>query len=182
MKRILPLFLLLALVLNGCSSLNKSTPQAASRRLLRSPAWFRWVHLLPNMGVVARPLISDFTNIGPRVAGSDGETKAAQYIATVFKAIGYTPETQPFTAAAGNKSITSANVMAVKKGTSSQEIIVGAHYDSTDAGPGADDNASGVAVMLEVAKLVQGSHDALYHSFHCFWSGRKWFIGLLLPI
>ena len=52
------------------------------------------------------------------------------------------------------RSITSANVVAVKKGTSAQEIIVGAHYDSTDAGPGADDNASGVAVMLEVAKLV----------------------------
>jgi Zn-dependent M28 family amino/carboxypeptidase len=91
------------------------------------------------------------------VAGSDGETKAAQYIVSAFKTIGYTPETQAFTAAAGNKSVTSANVVAVKTGTSPQEIIVGAHYDSTDAGPGADDNASGVAVMLEVAKLVLGA-------------------------
>ena len=155
-KRILPLFLMLALVLNGCSSLNKSTPQApavssavASLVPLGTPA--------AKYGGVARPLIRDFTNFGPRVAGSDGEKKAAQYIATVFTMIGYTPDTQAFTAAAGSNSVTSANVMAVKNGVSTKEIIVGAHYDSTAAGPGADDNASGVSVMLEVAKLVKAA-------------------------
>ena len=34
-------------------------------------------------------------------------------------------------------------------------MIVGAHYDSTDDGKGADDNSSGVAVMLEVAEQVK---------------------------
>ena len=157
MKRILPIFLLLAIVLNGCSSAAKSTPDVAAAAAAKPVAT-----ILP-LGTpsakygseVARPLISDFTNIGPRVAGSAGETQAAQYIATVFTALGYSPENQPFTAEAGSKSITSANVIAVKKGNSAQEIIVGAHYDSTEAGPGSDDNASGVAVMLEVAKLVQ---------------------------
>ena len=156
MKRILPIFLLIALLLNGCSSLKGSTPQVAAGTSavaslvpLGTPA--------AKYGGIARPLMGDLTNIGTRVAGSDGETKAAQYIVSAFKAIGYKPETQTFTAAAGNKSVTSANVVAVKTGTSSQEIIVGAHYDSTDAGPGADDNASGVAVMLEVAKLVLGA-------------------------
>ena len=156
MKRILPIFLLIALLLNGCSSLKGSTPQAAAGTSavaslvpLGTPA--------AKYGGIARPLMGDLTNIGTRMAGSDGETKAAQYIVSAFKAIGYKPETQTFTAAAGNKSVTSANVVAVKTGTSSQEIIVGAHYDSTDAGPGADDNASGVAVMLEVAKLVLGA-------------------------
>lgn len=33
-------------------------------------------------------------------------------------------------------------------------IVIGAHYDSFDGFPGADDNASGVAVLLEVAKLL----------------------------
>ena len=156
MKRILPIFLLIALLLNGCSSLKGSTPQAAAGTSavaslvpLGTPA--------AKYGGIARPLMGDLTNIGTRMAGSDGETKAAQYIVSAFKAIGYKPETQTFTAAAGNKSVTSANVVAVKTGTSSQEIIVGAHYDSTDAGSGADDNASGVAVMLEVAKLVMGA-------------------------
>jgi alkaline phosphatase isozyme conversion protein len=43
----------------------------------------------------------------------------------------------------------------VKSGKSAREIIVGAHYDSVDVGKGADDNASGVAVMLEVADLIK---------------------------
>jgi Zn-dependent M28 family amino/carboxypeptidase len=45
--------------------------------------------------------------------------------------------------------------MAVKKGTSPKEIIVGAHYDSVRKGEGADDNASGVAVLLELAMRIQ---------------------------
>jgi Zn-dependent M28 family amino/carboxypeptidase len=106
-------------------------------------------------GEVARPLIRDLSNIGSRMAGSQEEAKTAQYIADVFKAIGYSPESQPFTTDAGSKTISSANVIAIKNGTSSQEIIVGAHYDSADVGLGADDNASGVAIMLEVAKLLQ---------------------------
>ena len=153
MKRILPFFLLLALLLNGCGGTG-STPRAASSAVatlipLGTPA-------VKYGTEVARPLIRDFTNIGSRVAGSAAETQAAQYIASVFKAIGYDPDTQAFTATSGNQSITSANVVAIKQGTSSQEIIIGAHYDSTDAGPGADDNASGVSAMLEVAKLVAG--------------------------
>jgi alkaline phosphatase isozyme conversion protein len=156
MKRVLPLFLLLVLVLNGCSggigSSARPTPTSAVATLvpLGTPS--------AKYGTeVARPLIRDFVNIGPRVAGSPAEAQTAQYIASVFSMIGYTPETQSFTADSGNNSIKSANVVAVKKGTSSQEIIVGAHYDTGAAGPGADDNASGVAVMLEVAKLVMGS-------------------------
>jgi hypothetical protein len=154
-KRTLPFFLMLALVLNACSSAIVTTPPAATLAVaslvpLGTP-------IAKYGGEVARPLIRDFTNIGSRVAGSVGETKTAIYISDVFKAIGYSPESQPFTADAGNKTISSANVIAVKKGTSSQEIIVGAHYDSADIGLGADDNASGVAVMLEVAKLIQNT-------------------------
>ena len=35
-------------------------------------------------------------------------------------------------------------------------LLVGAHFDSTAGTPGADDNASGVAVLLEVARLAAG--------------------------
>lgn len=49
------------------------------------------------------------------------------------------------------------NVVAEKKGTFSTEkvIVLGAHYDTVLGSPGADDNASGVAVLLEVAKNIQ---------------------------
>jgi hypothetical protein len=177
MKRILPIVLLLALFLNGCGgSPLVSNPQAAAGTSAVAS-------LVPlgtpsaKYGSIARSLMNDLVSIGPRVAGTDGETKAAQYIMSAFTAIGYTPQTQPFTAPAGNQSISSANVVAVKTGISSQQILVGAHYDTTDAGPGADDNASGVAVMLEVAKLVQQAKTPYTIRFIAFGAEEKGLLG-----
>ena len=47
-----------------------------------------------------------------------------------------------------------ANLIARFGGTNSPRIIVGAHYDACGDIPGADDNASGVAVLLELAALL----------------------------
>ncbi|PKN92140.1 MAG: Zn-dependent exopeptidase M28 [Chloroflexi bacterium HGW-Chloroflexi-6] len=113
-------------------------------------------------GLIAREhLVALSAEIGPRVAGTAGERAAQDYIFTAFESIGYSPEVQEFSvvedAEGETIAIRSANVIAVKSGKSSQEIIVGAHYDSTgDAGRGADDNASAVAVMLEVAENIVG--------------------------
>jgi Zn-dependent M28 family amino/carboxypeptidase len=94
-------------------------------------------------------------DIGQRVAGRPAEKQAATYIATAFTEIGYTPTTQPFTFTGENgDTLPSANVIAVKAGQSPRELIVGAHYDTVAIGRGADDNASGVAVLLEAAERV----------------------------
>jgi alkaline phosphatase isozyme conversion protein len=93
--------------------------------------------------------------IGPRVAGSAEETKTAQYIILEFEQLGYTSELRTFSATVKGKTINSANVIAIKPGESRQEIIVGAHYDSVRSGKGADDNASGVAVILETAERLR---------------------------
>jgi alkaline phosphatase isozyme conversion protein len=177
MKRLLPLFFLFALVLNGCGKtggpaapqVSVPTADVATLVPLGTPA--------PKYGDVARALIRDFSNIGPRVAGSSGETQAAQYISQVFQAIGFSAETQPFTADGINGSVTSANVVAIKKGTSAQEVIVGAHYDSTGAGPGADDNASGVAVMLEVARLLTSQTTPYTIRFIAFGAAESGLLG-----
>lgn len=49
------------------------------------------------------------------------------------------------------------NIIATLKGINSkrQWLLIGAHYDSAIGSPGADDNASGVAVMLEVARIIR---------------------------
>jgi hypothetical protein len=49
------------------------------------------------------------------------------------------------------------NIVAEKRGRTSPDkvIIVGAHYDTVSGTPGADDNASGVAVLLEIARTIQ---------------------------
>jgi len=48
------------------------------------------------------------------------------------------------------------NILAEKKGTVSpdQVVILGAHYDTVPGSPGADDNASAIAVLLEVARNI----------------------------
>jgi Zn-dependent M28 family amino/carboxypeptidase len=96
-------------------------------------------------------------DIGSRVAGSPGEEAAARYIEGVFRELGYNPEIDRFDLGGRRGGVrSSANVIAVRQGRSPRELIVGAHYDSETRGPGADDNASGVGALLEIAGLAAG--------------------------
>ena len=81
---------------------------------------------------------------------SDGELERTRnYITTELRKFGWTPKLERF--AEG------VNIVAERLGTDKQAgtILVGAHYDSVFESPGADDNASGVAVVLEVARLLR---------------------------
>ncbi|MBO1910056.1 M28 family peptidase, partial [Microvirga sp. 3-52] len=50
----------------------------------------------------------------------------------------------------------SQNILVTKPSKTSDEIIiVGAHYDSVESSPGASDNASGTAVLLEIARVLE---------------------------
>jgi aminopeptidase YwaD len=50
----------------------------------------------------------------------------------------------------------SQNIIATKPSKTSDEIIIiGAHYDSVESSPGASDNASGTAVLLEIARVLE---------------------------
>ncbi|MBU8918872.1 M20/M25/M40 family metallo-hydrolase [Bacillus sp. FJAT-29953] len=93
--------------------------------------------------------------IGPRVAGSANERLAEQYIKGQFERIGFETDVQEFTYTSRGKQVTSSNVIAYKPGKSTKQIIVGAHYDSVSVGRGADDNASGVGVLLETAEVLK---------------------------
>jgi hypothetical protein len=79
---------------------------------------------------------------------------AARYLGERLGAAGYTVTTQDFQV----QGKTVQNVEATLTGTShSQEmVVVGSHYDSVLGCPGANDNASGVAAMLVLARLLRG--------------------------
>jgi Zn-dependent M28 family amino/carboxypeptidase len=111
---------------------------------------------LPAAGEIALLHVDAISNgIGARPAGSEQEAQTLQYIISVFEKLRIPSQVQPFTVTVDGNMIQSANVMAVKYGASGQEIIVGAHYDSVKVGQGADDNASGVSVVLEVAERLR---------------------------
>ena len=80
---------------------------------------------------------------------------AAGYIQESFEDAGYTVNVQPFT----SHGLTVNNVEAVLPGHGATDeiIVIGAHYDSVADSPGADDNASGVAALLELARLLARS-------------------------
>ena len=78
--------------------------------------------------------------------------QAAEYIHRNFERYGLLVTREPFQW----EGIEVRNIVGEKKGETSPEkvVILGAHYDSVPGSPGADDNASAVAVLLEVARAV----------------------------
>ena len=83
---------------------------------------------------------------------------AASYIRTTLEDLGYEVHTQSFE----SEGLTLQNLEVELPGDQApQEIIVlGAHYDSVAGTPGANDNASGVAALLEIARLLAGKNYA----------------------
>lgn len=172
MKRQLPflsslsLLLIAALFLSACGATGnapevateESTEAPAAESATEAPATAADVPSThPDYGTVARQHLSALTEeIGTRTPGSPEEAKAAAYVESAFQEYGYAPQVQTFSfTTEDGQELESANIVAVKQGESAREIIVGAHYDSGEEAAGADDNASGVAVMLEVAKMLQ---------------------------
>jgi len=93
-------------------------------------------------------------DIGPRTPlVEDSLVRAANYIRSVFEEEGYAVREQSYQYL-GQRV---ANVLATVPGTSdaSGYYIVGAHYDTVPSTPGADDNASAVAVLLELAARMR---------------------------
>lgn len=106
-----------------------------------------------------------------RSPGSRGLDEAALYIADQFRAAGLQSVNGAFLqrwreSVAGSGEIELANVVGLLPGANQQlraePIVVGAHYDhlGSDGGeiyPGADDNASGVAILIETATRLARS-------------------------
>ena len=88
----------------------------------------------------------------PRPPGSVAHRRAAEYVRDHLRQAGFEPWEAPFSEA----GFTGFNLIA--KPQPDREdlplLIVGAHYDSRSETPGADDNASGVAGLLELAQWI----------------------------
>jgi hypothetical protein len=105
--------------------------------------------------------------IGPREATSPAFHKAAGWVADQFAGLGYDVEQIEVPVPEGDPAYrpewgtvvepgTSANVIADPPGfdVEAPHVVIGAHLDSVAVAPGAEDNASGVAIVLELARLA----------------------------
>lgn len=95
----------------------------------------------------------------------DDHARAADWIAAEFEQIGLATTRQSFDIPAQSPPRQGSNVIGTLNsppGDSSGSpysppILIGAHYDTVPRSPGADDNASGVAAMLECARVLSES-------------------------
>ena len=86
-----------------------------------------------------------------------GNKLAAAFLFDRYKSFGYEPEYQRFEyRLRGGQSGQTANVVATLTGTTNPELVyvVSSHYDSVVVGPGADDDSSGTAALLETARVL----------------------------
>jgi hypothetical protein len=148
-------------------------PADTRKALAELPPVFSQQSLREHVAFLASPELKG------RGLGSAGLEKAAQYVADRFKAYGLAPGGdgasyfQRFTVQKGEdgRPHDVANVIGILPGSNDalkgQSAILGAHLDHLGLGwpdvhagdegkvhPGADDNASGVAVMLELARVL----------------------------
>lgn len=88
---------------------------------------------------------------------------AAKYIEQCFRESDYTVHREPLPDA--NRG---SNVIAELPGKSKQIFVIGAHYDTVPGSPGANDNGSGIAALLEIARLLRSLNPQLTLRFVAF--------------
>ena len=106
-------------------------------------------------------------DIGERnVFASEALQRAAVYIEDEWGTMGYDVERLEYDVS----GIRCANLVTTRKGSarSSEILLLGAHYDSVIGSPGANDNASGVAALLEIARMFHAVEPMLTVRFVAF--------------
>ena len=128
-------------------------------------------------GETAAALAREFARDHPdRSPGSAGGLRAAQWFSRQMKLYGFDTESNSFSAQiAGRGRVELQNLVAVADGPSNNAIVFLAHRDNTGFGPGASDNASGTAALIELARAyapvagagevqAQPNHDLVFVS------------------
>ncbi|MGH7274356.1 MAG: M28 family peptidase [Nitrospiria bacterium] len=91
---------------------------------------------------------------------------AGHYINETLRGHGYSVEYQPYLVE--GKEVRNLIATHPARHLHEERIVIGAHYDTVDGSPGADDNASGVSGLLELARLLSGRPSAKTLKFIAF--------------
>jgi hypothetical protein len=103
--------------------------------------------------------LENLTSFGPRLTGTPSCDQSAHYIYETFQDMGLDVRYHNYT----DDTVSGSNVEATLNGTDSSNIfIICGHYDTVAAGPGADDDGSGVAAVLAAAEIMKNYE--FYHT------------------
>lgn len=95
--------------------------------------------------------LENLTAFGPRETGTEGCDQAAHYLYNTLKNFGLAVRYHNYT----DDAVSGSNIEATLFGADPTNIfIICGHYDTVPAGPGADDDGSGVAAVLAAAELM----------------------------
>jgi len=155
--RIRQVVLLSALVLTSCTTAERASLRPATSSPDLSPARERFE--VRNVVEVVRVLAGE---IGPRETTSDAYRRAGEYVARRLRSSGYRVTLPAFLVPAGLSNLVAVpagrtfNVVAEPPGFDPlrPHLIVGAHLDTVPQSPGAVDNATGVGIVIELARLA----------------------------
>jgi aminopeptidase S len=145
-------------VLAGCTATAPAPPQPP----VETPSQRRLVDEVSGAGAIphleALQRIAD-DNGGNRASPGPGYEASVDYVAGVLRDAGYdvsTP-TYPFELDDGREIVLRNVIAQTRTGNPERVVMAGAHLDSVPAGPGINDNGSGVAALLEMAVRLGGS-------------------------
>ena len=163
-KIVLLAFLSLTIMASSCKQGGEKKSETGTKHTRKRP-----IKIPGFNGDSAYAFVKKQVDFGPRVTGSESYKKAKLWFVEKFKSYGADVEMQKFTAnfANGTKA-NAANIIAHFNPGKKKKVIIASHYDSRymaekDTDPelknkpidGADDGASGVGVILEIARLLK---------------------------
>jgi Zn-dependent M28 family amino/carboxypeptidase len=114
--------------------------------------------------------VEALTAAGPRFGDAPGVAAALRYISDQLREFGLAVELQRY-----GSELSEVNLLAEVAGTDPDAPVldVGAHWDTVEESPGADDNASGVAGLLVLAAELAGRDAPRQGVRLCFFGGEE---------
>jgi peptidase M28-like protein len=104
-------------------------------------------------GEAAKTLATDLADLPYRQPGSSQAIAAADFVRAQLEPYGLPVRTERFSARIpGQGKVELQNLVAEASGRSPRTIVVMAHRDNDGRGPGANDNASGTAMLIQLAR------------------------------
>jgi peptidase M28-like protein len=135
----------------------------------------------PDGDRLVRHVVALAGSIGPRKSGTDADRRAIEYVRSEMEAAGLRVELQDVSVLAdadGERDVGSKNVIGRLDGDSVDTILLAAHHDSRSSSvPGANDDASGLAVLLEVARRTAARPRRFSYQFVSFCAEEAGLLG-----